>query len=247
MRTLRVVTLGRCLLTQCARDSGPPPEVLLFAGTGTSPNDVAALTALLDARHIRYASASSRQLNEATPASLRGYTLLIVPGGNFEQMGRSLTPGTATRIRAAVDSGLNYLGICAGAFLAGRGPYNGFDLTGGTSFGFYAAEREGIRKVVLPISVGGAPSFMSYWEDGPVLSGWGESVAGYPDGTPAVVQGEVGTGWVVLLGIHPEAPAGWYRAIQSAESPAGANAFAAAVIESALHRRPLPAHHSPAP
>lgn len=72
-------------------------------------------------------------------------------------MGRSLTPGTAARIQSAVDSGLNDLGICAGA----------------------------------------------------------------------------------LLGIHPEAPTEWYRAIGSDASPAGAKAAAVTVIESALHRRPL--------
>lgn len=246
MRSSFVVLLGISLLAHCARDNGPPPDVLLFTGTGTSSGDVAALREILDARHIRYAPATSRQLNELSAEKLRTYRLLIVPGGNFEEMGRSLAPGTAGRIKSAVGSGLNYLGICAGAFLAGRIPYNGLDLTGGTTFRFYAAEQQGVRKAVLPIVAGNRAPFHSYWEDGPVLNGWGDIVAQYPDGTPAAVQGEVGSGWVVLLGIHPEAPPSWYRALRSDASTDAANAFAVAVIEAALNRRALPSLRSAA-
>ena len=32
-------------------------------------------------------------------------------------------------------------------------------------------------------------------------------VGKYPDGTPAIVEGTFGNGWVILSGVHPEAPA----------------------------------------
>jgi hypothetical protein len=55
--------------------------------------------------------------------------LLIVPGGSFEDIGNGLTATTTSNIRKAVRGGLNYLGICAGAFFAGNSPYNGLNLT----------------------------------------------------------------------------------------------------------------------
>ena len=39
--------------------------------------------------------------------------------------------------------------------------------------------------------------------------GWGAVVGKYPDGTPAIVEGTSGKGWVILCGVHPEAPANW--------------------------------------
>ena len=80
---------------------------------------------------------------------LRAYRLLIVPGGNFEQMGTGLSATATANVRSAVGAGLNYLGICAGAFLAGNSPYNGLNLTSGVRFSFYSAEGEGVRKAAV--------------------------------------------------------------------------------------------------
>src|SRR6185436_15328162 len=139
-------------------------------------------------------------------ARLRTYHLIIVPGGDFTRIGTGLRKDTAARLRDAVQDGVNYLGICAGAFFAGRSPYNGLNLTSGVQFGFYSAEVRGIRKAAVAISGAGTPTLDQYWEDGPQLSGWGAVVGRYPDGTPAVVQGQSGEGWIILTGIHPEAP-----------------------------------------
>src|SRR6202021_375384 len=110
--------------------------VLLFNGTGTSPGDVAALTRILSSGRLKYSTVNSPQLNGMSETQIRGYRLLIVPGGNFERIGSSLTSSTAANIRNAVQNGLNYLGICAGAFFAGTSPYNGLNLTSGARFGF---------------------------------------------------------------------------------------------------------------
>src|SRR5207302_292046 len=142
-----------------------------------------------------YSTVDSSELNAMTEAQLRRTRLLIIPGGNFEDIGHSLGPSTTRNIRDAVQNGVNYLGICAGAFFAGNSPYNGLNLTSGVRFGFYAAENQGIRKAPILISTSGAPSLDQYWEDGPQLTGWGSVVSKYPDGTPAVVQGSVGSGW----------------------------------------------------
>jgi len=213
--------------------------ILLFNGTGTSPNDVAAVEAILSNNQLNYSTVDSSQLNEMGEAQLREYRLLIVPGGNFVDMGNSLTSATAANLRNSVQNGLNYLGICAGAFLAGNSPYNGLNLTSGVRFGFYSAENQGIRKTAVAITRVGEATLDQYWEDGPQLAGWGAVVGKYPDGTPAVIEGTFGGGWVILSGVHPEAPERWRRGMTFSTPASEDNAYAAMLIRAALNREML--------
>jgi glutamine amidotransferase-like uncharacterized protein len=172
------------------------------------------------------------------PEQLSHVDLLIVPGGNFEEMGKNLAAETPQRVRNAVNGGVNYLGICAGAFIAGDSPYNGFNLTG-KRFGFFADSAKGVRKETIRLDNGDGTQFVTYWEDGPQLSGWGDPLAKYPDGTPAVVQGKVGAGWVVLSGVHLEAPESWYQGLEPGR-PAISNTHAAKLIHAAFDGGALP-------
>jgi glutamine amidotransferase-like uncharacterized protein len=221
-----------------ANASASTAPVLLFNGTGASPNDVAAVEAILKNNHLSYSTAKSSQLNQMDQSQIRRYRLLIVPGGNFVEIGNSLTPGATANIRRAVQDGLNYLGICGGGFLAGKydPPYNGLNLTSGVRFGFYAAEGRGIRKAAVPIAVVGVPTLDQYWEDGPEFTGWGSVVGKYPDGTPAIVEGTFGSGWVILSGVHPEAPASWRREMTFKTPASVDNAYAGTLIRAALNR-----------
>jgi hypothetical protein len=236
---MRRIALLCLLLTACHRrpDSGVP--ILLFNGKGASAGDVAAFEALLTRGRLHYATADSSDLNSFSETELRAHRLLIIPGGNFIDIGDGLTPAASANIRNAVRHGLNYAGICAGAFMAGSSPPNAVNLTG-VRFPFYAAEDRGIRKTAVVISTPGESPLDQYWEDGPQLSGWGEVVSRYPDGTPATVQGSFGEGWVVLTGIHPEAPASWRRDIVFATSVPDDNAYAERLIRAALNRTPMP-------
>jgi len=218
------------------------PQILLFTGSGTSPNDVAAIATILKSNHLYYSTINSSQLNGMNEAQIVRYHLLIIPGGNFIDMGNSLTPGSMANIHNAVRHGLNYLGICAGGFLAGNfgGHYNSLNLTSGIGFGFYAAENDGISKAAVAIASPGAPTLDQYWEDGPQFTGWGSVAGKYPNGTPATVQGTFGNGWVVLTGIHAEAPEDWRQGM-AFKTPAGVdNAYAATLIKAALNRVSLP-------
>jgi glutamine amidotransferase-like uncharacterized protein len=221
-----------------ANASAPAAPVLLFDGTGASPNDVAAVEAILKNNHLSYSAAKSSQLNQMDQSQIRQYRLLIVPGGNFVEIGNSLTLGATANIRKAVQDGLNYLGICGGGFFAGKynPPYNGLNLTSGVRFGFYAAESRGIRKAAVPIAVAGALTLDQYWEDGPEFTGWGAVVGKYPDGAPAIVEGTFGSGWVILSGVHPEAPASWRRGMTFHTPASVDNAYAGTLIRAALNR-----------
>jgi glutamine amidotransferase-like uncharacterized protein len=218
-----------------ARNTAP---ILLFNGRGTSPDDVAAIETILDSNHLNYSTVNSLQLNGMAQSQIFGYRLLIVPGGNFVNMGDGLTADTTVKVRNAVKGGLNYLGICAGGFLSGyfSAPYNSFNLSSGVKFGFYAA---GTRKTTVRIKTAEGPVLDQYWEDGPQFSGWGEVIGRYPDGTPAIVEGSVGQGWVVLSGVHPEAPESWRRGMTFATPAAVSNAYALTLIDAALNRKDL--------
>jgi glutamine amidotransferase-like uncharacterized protein len=231
--------LAACLLATACERAPAAASILLFNGKGTSAGDVAAVEQVLRHAHFDYTTANSRQLGAMTTPELQRYRLLIVPGGNFEQIGKSLTPAAVSNLRTAVHDGVNYLGICAGAFFAGSSPYNGLNLTSGVSFRFYAAEARGIRKAAVRITTAGASPVERYWEDGPQLSGWGEVVAKYDDGTPAVTQGKFGSGWIVLLGIHPEAPDNWRTGLPFTTSGAEARTYAATLTSAALNATPL--------
>src|SRR6266576_5414964 len=132
-------------------ESNHTPPILLFNGTGTSPNDVKAVEALLKERRLQYATMNSGQLNSMSESQLLAYHLMIVPGGNYISMGNSLTPTTTTNIHNAVQGGLNYLGICAGGLLAGNAACNSLNLTSGVRFGFYADVNRGIHKAAVAI------------------------------------------------------------------------------------------------
>jgi glutamine amidotransferase-like uncharacterized protein len=220
-------------------NEGGAAPILLFKGKGTSPNDVAAVETILNGNHLSYSTVNSSHLNAMGEAQLRGYRLLIVPGGNFIDIGKGLTSSTTGKIRNAVQSGLNYLGICAGGFFAGNSGFNGLNLTSGVRFGFYSAEVRGIRKAAVPIGGAGSPTLDQYWEDGPQFTGWGAVVGKYPDGTPAIVEGTFGSGWVVLSGVHPEAPRDWRRGMTFNTPVSVDNAYAGTLINAALNRTSL--------
>jgi glutamine amidotransferase-like uncharacterized protein len=200
---------------------------------------VAAVKEILESNHLAYSTVSSYRLNRMEENQLREFRLLIIPGGNFVDIGNSLTSSTTAKIRVSVRNGLNYFGICAGGFFAGNSIYNGLNLTSGVRFGFYSAEARGVRKAAVAITVAGAPTLDQYWEDGPQFEGWGAVVGKYPDGTPAIVEGSFGSGWVLLSGVHPEAPGNWRRGM-TFQTPAGVDhAYAATLIRAALNRTPL--------
>ncbi|HTH46408.1 MAG TPA: BPL-N domain-containing protein [Candidatus Limnocylindria bacterium] len=228
-------------LTGCSpAEPDPAAPILLFKGTGTSPNDVKAVEAVLKDAQLAYATVNSEQLDHLSEARLRAYRLFIIPGGNYLTMGDGLTTSATAKVREAVQQGVNYLGICAGGLLAGQTGRNSMNLTAGVKFGFYAVVNRGLHKGVVAVAGPGSPALEQYWEDGPQFTGWGAVVGKYPDGTPAVVQGTSGKGWVVLCGVHPEAPEHWRRGMNFT-TPAGEDhAYARRLIEAALNATPLP-------
>jgi len=212
--------------------------VLLYNGTGTSSTDVAAVEVQLSTLKLTYATANTSQLDAMTETQLKAYKLFIVPGGNSITIGTKLSSKATTNVRNAVaNDGLHYLGICAGGFFGGYSIHNGLDLTSGVWYNFYADEFKGIHKepveISLPSGAGGPLDI--YWQDGPQLTGWGSIVGKYPDGTPAIVEGNYGKGFVIMSGVHPEAPANWRVGMNFTTPLATDLAYADTLITSALN------------
>jgi len=214
--------------------------VLLYNGTGTSSTDVAAVEAQLTTLKLTYATANTSQLDAMTETQLNAYKLFIVPGGNSITIGDNLSKNATTNVRNAVSNGLHYLGICAGGFFGGYSIYNGLDLTSGAWFNFYADYFKGINKEAVEISFPASSKLDIYWQDGPQFTGWGNIVGKYPDGTPAIVEGSYGKGFVILSGVHPEAPASWRIGMTFTTSLAVDLAYADTLITSALNGTSLP-------
>ena len=236
-----------CVLvaTACPKHQVPLPAgeapILLFNGAGSSADDVAAIEGLLIRNGLNYSTVDSSQLNEISVSQLKEHRLLIVPGGNFIEIGKGLTANASTNIRYAVQNGLNYLGICAGAFFASNySGYNGLNLTAGVRFDFYSAEGSGVHKAAVAIAIAGRPTQDHYWEDGPQLSGWGAVIGKYPDGTSAIAEGTFGKGWVILAGVHPEAPEHWRSGMTFATPASTDNEYASTLVKAALNKESLP-------
>ena len=220
---------------------GDGPPVLLFVGTGTSATDVAALKSVLENLKIDYATADSTQMNAMTEVDLMDHHLLIIPGGNSIEIGESLSSNVTAMIRDAVQrNGLHYLGICAGAFFGGASIYNGVDLTSGVGFNFFADENLGIHIAAVNISFPDNSALDVYWQDGPELSGWGNVVAKFPDGTAAITEGQSGNGFAMFTGVHLEAPADWRTGLTFTTPVSADVAYAGTVIQAALSGTPLP-------
>ena len=235
VQTLAATTGSTSTSTSAAR-------VLIFNGSGTGASAVAAIENVVHSLGLAYQTVNSSQLDAMTQTKLASYKLFIVPGGNSIAIGNNLTVKATTTVRNAISqNGLNYLGMCAGGFFGGFSSYHKvLNLTSGVWFKFFADYYNGKHKEAVAISFPARSKLDIYWQDGPQLSGWGKVVGKYPNGTPAITEGFVGKGFVILSGVHPEAPASW-RTGMHFNTPVDVDlAYAATLVRSAMNRTMLP-------
>jgi len=218
-----------------AAEPGSSAPILLFVGSGTSSSDVSAMETILNTNKLKYATATSSQIEGMSESQLKAYKLLLIPGGNSISIGQGLSSNATSNIRNAVQSGLNYLGVCAGGFFGGYSVYNGLNLTSGVWFNLYSNNNRGTGKTAVEISNPSTGTLDQYWQDGPQFTGWGTVVGKYPDGTPAIVEGKSGSGWVILSGIHAEAPASWRYGMNFSTSVQTDNNYAYTMIVAAMN------------
>lgn len=227
-----------CLLASVFGANARASQVLLYDGSGASSGDVLALISLLKSLGYSYTLANETQMNSMTRSQYAQYKLILWPGGNSITMGSHLTTKTTGNIHdTVVLDGGSYLGFCAGAFMAETSSlYNTFKLAT-TYFNFY---NEGAVEMVDISFPGGTSGEIVYW-NGPQLSGWGQVVAAYPSGDPAIVQDFVGSnhGFVMISGVHPEAPLNWGVPGYTLSNQTQDNSYAKSLIRAALNKTSL--------
>ncbi|MEU9337201.1 BPL-N domain-containing protein [Streptomyces sp. NPDC048290] len=230
-----------CGRSQPAEDDRPPLALIYDGPQGCSacaPTVAALLRNAPRPFRVRYVGAET----PLTAAALTEARLYVQPGGGADLAGtwRHLR-GSAGAVRDWVRAGGSYLGLCFGAYLAGRDP--GFDLLPGDTGGYIdspGATVRDARDTVVRVDWRGTPRHM-YFQDGPAFyldRGADATVlATYPDGTPAVVVAPYGVGRVGVSGPHPEADASWYTE-KGLRNPDGVRSdLAYELIEATMGRR----------
>lgn len=136
--------------------------------------------------------------------------MVLVPGGFGDaETFKQLFKHNADRVRKFVDNGGKYLGICMGAYWAGKHYLNILDSVDAVQYLTRpATDTRRPHAKNINIDWQGTPMSM-FWYDGCALVGDTtkfKTVATYANGDPmAIVQGNIG-----LIGCHPESEQFWY-------------------------------------
>jgi Biotin-protein ligase, N terminal len=191
------------------------PLALVYRGPAALPGCPEALAALLQDSPSKFRTVFCGP-GEAVPLSattLELATLYAQPGGGDLDPAWRHMQRYAPEIRAWVSRGGRYLGVCLGAYLAGRDP--GFDLLPGDSDEYtetHGATVRSTRDTIVTVRWRGRCRHM-YFQDGACFRlrrGAGEVLATYENRLPAAVVAPHGGGVVGVVGPHPEADGSWY-------------------------------------
>ena len=215
--------------------------VLIYNGSGTSSGDVAAVESLVGSMGLSYHTANQSQFNSMSTSDLLAYKLFLMPGGNAISISSYLSKTATANLHNAIASGLNYLGFCAGGFFAGSSAYYNYtNLTNGVWFNVWSNYGKGTGATVVRASFPNGSTMDMYWQDGPALNHWGSVVAKYPNGDIAITEGFEGQGFVLLCGLHPEAPASWRTGMNFGTSLDVDLSYARSLVTSTLNRTMQP-------
>ena len=214
-------------------------EVLFYNGAGATSGEIADLESMITRAGYTYTAVNAPELAAMTEAEIATYKLIVWPGGNSITQGNALynaNPAIFSNIRnAVVNSGVSYIGFCAGAFIAERSnEYHTFALAR-TYFNFY--QQNAIEMVSLQ-SPQSASTNVVYW-NGPIVN-FGYSVAKFPNHAEAIGEDFVGNGFVILSGVHPEAALNWGVSGYTAAEQTVDNNYAVTLIKAAYNRSLLP-------
>jgi hypothetical protein len=226
-------------------------DVLLFNGIGVDTSDWQNTEAIIKSDGLSYKLANSAQLNAMTLQQMLQFRAMVVPGGVGQTITNALTTATRIRVRQAVrDHGLNYVGICAGAWVAVGPEANGNQTA---AYGMSIAYDPGYLKLYYPngtlptaaivnTNFANGTSRRLVWWGGPYTPNWaGGVVARYSSGEPAISQKMAGKGFVIIAGPHPEAPQSW-RNTAGYDSDGLDYPVFLDMVHAALEQKPLPTY-----
>ena len=140
----------------------------------------------------------------------------IQPGGDAIVASEAMTAIGLARVRNWISKGMNYLGFCAGAFLADRTVDDSETIGGLGLIPFPTADflPGQTKAMVLEQNWRGASRWL-YFQEGATFemntidAAAVKVIATYTDGRASVIDTRFGSGRVVLSGVHPEALPIW--------------------------------------
>ncbi len=189
------------------------PTAYIYSGTGACAEGcVDAVIALALRNRLPVVLVDEFTLNDGRIQPRVG-DLWIQPGGEALQTAQAMGPRGLERIRNWVSKGVNYLGFCAGAFLADQ-TIDDPEVAGLGLIPFSTADfsPEDSSPKVLRQIWRGSPRWI-YFEEGATFlvhpSATVRVIATYADHQPSVIETRFQAGKVVLSGAHPEAPIEW--------------------------------------
>ncbi len=193
---------------------------VIFAGAGTCEGCAATVAALLQQQHYQVRLVDEHQLNAQV---LQQADLYVQPGGSDDIMDTLsvLSNRQLQEIRDFVAQGGSYLGICAGAYLAGQ---YADQSTGVRAFGLVElteieqeiADDNQAQLVAIVVPPDSKPRQV-YYQAGPHfgrhLPATGSATAFYAGSKQIAARlSSFGQGRVGLIGPHYEADASWFAA-----------------------------------
>lgn len=183
-------------------------DFLVYEGPGSWKSETRSLKEILYKNGATYLAVGADQLNEFTAERFAGFKAILFAGGNSISVSESISREVGEMIRLAVrEGGMNYLGFCAGAWLAvASNEENSLGVVDGPSlapsFLSLLGREYALDDAVFP----NGERRRLLWYGGPVtVDGPGAVIARYSDGTAAISQLRVGKGLVIISGFHPAA------------------------------------------
>lgn len=173
--------------------SGRPQRALLYAGQGVWGTEVQETKENLEALGIQY-----DVVTNLSGVDYAKYGAVIWPGGNAGTQNAGVSATEETRLKQAIQGGLNYLGHCAGAFIVGTYS-SGFGMLPGVP-GVRGTDQI-VRQETMwdgtkrDVTFYGGPTDLSVYG--------GRSLAKFDDGGSSIQSTNYGQGHMILTAGHP--------------------------------------------
>lgn len=142
-----------------------------------------------------------RRVSEHDFGMIEESGIFIVPGGEIKSILPAWKKKGINDIRKCVKDGGIYIGLCAGAYIAGE---KIFDIDG---LGFFRGSLDyQKRKAILDVTDQGGNVWQALMENGPDLSSLPRDrvILSDAQGCPQAIQITHGIGEVYLFAVHPE-------------------------------------------
>jgi len=235
-------------------DPSKNADFLIFNGAGVDPSGSESIAQIIESKGLTQRTIDETEFNAMTTEEFLQYTTFVWPGGDSEEMISRISGSARHDLREAiVKGGLNYIGFCAGGFVAmspeatidlseveNTTPSFGIAIVGGDYPENYNPRSGNLISMVSTRLWDGSTRDLVFWY-GPYFNTTEGVIGRYAaDNTPAMIQAKVNDAMIVLSGPHPEAPEDWQAYGRIKDSDGLDWDVAWKLIESAHTRTHLP-------